>query len=425
MNREISETGVHKGKINNKPLASVLFGFLLINLKELLLFIHPVLQTIAVSIGLFLIFINPFRYGLRFKNNLRGWVKYVYIIYLIWLIVIALVPVFSGQNYSYHSYHPYSRYGLFSYMIPFIGLFGIGFVSFKDIFKYAAVFSIAGLVSFAIGFNDIQSAVIEGILRSTGEGQTLGEIAATYFGWFIISSLTILCLEFVDKDYKRIAVFTMFFCAILMLMMGRRGSTVMLGLYSIGAIYLYMLRSSARAFGLKVFVLIVGVILLAVTISNLADSSFNIFFDRISDDTRSTVDIALVKYLTNENAWLFGKGIEGAYRHDGFEEPRYVHETGYLYLILKGGIVNLFLFLALLSHAAWKGFFRSRNRLVKGMSIYVFLHMFYLIPFGIPTFTIEYVYLWISFVCCESQYLCSLSNDEIKQYIYFEKYYSK
>lgn len=416
---------MHKGKINKKPFASILFGFLLINLKEFLSFIHPMLQTIAVSIGLFLIFINPFIYGLRFENNLRGWVKYVYIIYLIWLIVIALVPVFSGQNYSYHSYHPYSRFGLFSYTVPFIGLFGIGFVSFRDIFKYAAVFSVTGLVSFAIGFNDIQSAVIERVLVSTGEGQSLGEIAAIYFGWFILSSLTILCLEFVHKGYKRLAIFTIFFCTILMLLMGRRGSVFMLGLYSIGGIYLYLIRSSTRDFVLKVFVLAVGVTLLAVTIENLAYSFFSVFFDRISDDTRSTVDIELIKHLTNENAWLLGKGIEGAYNHDGFDDLRYVHETGYLYLILKGGLVNLFLFLALLSHAAWKGFFRSRNRLVKGLSIYIFLHMIYLIPFGIPLFTLEYVYLWISFVCCESQYLRSLSNDEMKQYIYLEKDYSK
>lgn len=412
---------MEKAKVNNKPFVSLLFGFLLINLKDLLLAIHPSLQTIAVSIGLFLIFINPFICGLRVQNNLKGWVKYAYLIYLIWLTLIALIPVFSGQNYSYHSYHPYSRYGLFSYIIPFVGLFGVEFVSFRKTFGYAAIFSVIGFVSFIIGFNDVQTAAIEGVIFNQDEGLGSGQIAQQYFQWFILSFLTILCLEFVPKRYRKLAIFATFFSTILMLYLGRRGSVFMFGLYSIGAIYLYLIRSSRVNFSLKFLAFVLSIIMLTMTIENLAHSSFNLFFERLNEDTRSTVDLALMNYLTDENAWLFGKGIEGTYPHDAFSDPRYVHETGYLYLILKGGLVNLFLFVYLMCHAAFKGLYRSRNRLVRGLSFYVLLHVIYLIPFGIPTFTLEYVFLWISFVCCESSFLRGLSNEEIKDYINGDK----
>jgi hypothetical protein len=183
--------------------------------------------------------------------------------------------------------------------------------------------------------------------------------------------------------------------------------------------YLYLEQSKSR-YRFSKILLVVAIISISFSlVQSYSDSTFSLLFSRLDDDSRSSVDVAIIDYLNSEKAWFFGKGIEGAYKHSDFDLPRYTHETGYLYLILKGGIIYLAFYVLLLLHSAYVGFFKTKNRLTKGLALYVFFHIIFLIPFGVPGFSLEYLFVWIAFALCESSRYRLMTNLEVKHYLKF------
>jgi hypothetical protein len=180
--------------------------------------------------------------------------------------------------------------------------------------------------------------------------------------------------------------------------------------------YLYLEQPEKKHRFPKIILVVAITSILFAVVKNNSESTFSLLFERLEDDTRSTVDDAIIDYLNSENAWLFGKGIEGAYKHSDFELPRYTHETGYLYLILKGGVIYLFLYVSLILHAAYLGFFKTKNRLTKALALYAFFHIVFLIPYGLPNFGLEYLFVWIAFAFCESSNLRLMTNQQVKNY---------
>lgn len=64
------------------------------------------------------------------------------------------------------------------------------------------------------------------------------------------------------------------------------------------------------------------------------------------------------------NDWLLGRGMSGTYKSPSAAADdvanRSLIETGYLHLILKGGILLLIPYLIILINSVYKGFFRQR-----------------------------------------------------------------
>jgi len=202
-----------------------------------------------------------------------------------------------------------------------------------------------------------------------------------------------------------------------MIYFARRSGVFMSLMYFIGTFYLYLNQSNGNKKIYKFLFLLSTITVVTITIYMYSDSTFSLLFNRLYEDTRSGVDEAIIKYINSEKAWIFGKGIEGAYYQSAFDAPRYTHETGYLYLILKGGIIYLFLYVILLLHSAYIGFFKTENRLTKALALYVFLHVIFLLPFGLPSFGLEYLFVWVSFAFCESAKWRSMTNQQIKFYL--------
>ena len=326
-------------------------------------------------------------------------------------------PLFLGQSYTADSIHPYAIHGLTSYLTPFVVLLGVGIISLRKMFKIIFIFSIIGGVFFVLNYNVMLSTLLEGETMSFDGKIGLGELAGSYYFWFNISALSLLCYEFVPMRYKWSAIFTAVFMGFLYLLFGRRGGVFMSILYFSGMFYLY-LEQSKSSFRFVKMIFVVAIMTVAyLLVKNYSDSFFSIFYDRLFEDSRGRVEQALIKTLDKEDVWLYGKGIEGTYEERHFKDPRYVHETGYLYLILKGGILYLFFYVSLLLHAAYLGFFKTRNRLTKALALYVFFHIVFLIPFGLPSFSLEYLFVWIAFGICESLRWRSFTNEQIKNHI--------
>ncbi|HMW27307.1 MAG TPA: hypothetical protein PKC51_11730, partial [Ferruginibacter sp.] len=148
---------------------------------------------------------------------------------------------------------------------------------------------------------------------------------------------------------------------------------------------------------------------------------FNFLIDRGEEDTRTGVEEYMYADMSSTD-WIIGKGIKGKYycpivdnvndaEGAGFRDNI---ETGYLQIILKGGIISLALVLGMLIPAVYKGFFKSNNVLSKASAMWVFLWILYLYPTGGMVFNMSFVLVWIAAAICYSDKIRNLSDEQIK-----------
>jgi len=403
----------------NSIYGYILLGFLLYGLRSFAqLFFHP-LQMVFALLGLLLIFFSPFIFNFKAINPFQGIVQFVFYFYLVWSFIIILRPVIEGQHYSNYSLHPYSSFGFLSYLLPLVVLLGTGIISFTKIFRIIYIFAIIGFIYFILNFKNMQAIVDEGILNTRPDSDTIGinQLADRYAFWLNISTFSLFCYEFISKKQKWLAILSLAFMLFLCLYFARRSGVVFIFLYFIAAFYLYLQQSNGATKFLRALfmLLITGTVIL--TVFMYSDTTFSLLFSRIDEDSRTGVDDSLISYLNRENAWFFGKGIDGVYTSPAFDEPRYVHETGYLYMILKGGVVYLSLYCFLLLYSAYLGYFKTNNRLTKAFAIYILFHVLLLIPFGVISFDLEYLFLWVAVASCQSKYYRLMTNEQMKLYI--------
>ena len=101
--------------------------------------------------------------------------------------------------------------------------------------------------------------------------------------------------------------------------------------------------------------------------------------------------------------WIFGRGMSGTYRCPDEGDPtRIVIETGYLNMILHGGLVMLIPFVTLLLYSSYKGFFCSNSYFVKSCSLIVFFHLLQLFPGGHLRLTMDSLIVFVFIRICIS-----------------------
>ncbi len=403
----------------NSVYGWILIGFLLFGLKSFAAILFHPLQMLFAALGLSLIIFTPFFFKFKIIIPLRGLVRNAFYFYLVWSFVIILRPIIEGEHYSFFSIHPYSDFGITTYLLPFVVLLGTGVISLPKIFKISYIFPIIGFVYFVLNFNNMMDIVSSGVLNALDDNDDMGinDLMVLYEFWFSISALSLLCYEFLSKKQKWVAFLSNAFMLFLVLYFARRGGVVIYLGYFIAAYYLYLMQCNGGTRFLKVLFILLVLSTLSLTVFMYSDSTFSLLFSRGVEDTRSGVDESITRYLNSEHAWLLGKGIEGAYPDSNFEKPRYVHETGYLHMILKGGVVYLSLYVFLLLHSAYLGFFKTNNRLTKAFAIYLFFHVLFLFPFGVIMFRLEYLFVWVGVTICQSQNYRIMTNQQMKHYL--------
>ena len=154
------------------------------------------------------------------------------------------------------------------------------------------------------------------------------------------------------------------------------------------------------------------------------NDTFELITERIGQDTRSQVEEYFFRDM-NTKDWIIGKGINGQYFCPGVNEGagrisiyRTVIETGYLQVILNGGLIHLVLLLLIGIPAIFKGLFSSKNLLSKAAGIWVFLFLLYMYPGTLTIFSLHYILVWISIGICYSDTIREMSDSSIKKILY-------
>lgn len=274
-----------------------------------------------------------------------------------------------------------------------------------------------GFISFIINFKGI-----------FGKSMFLvtGEEYQEYLS-FIFPSLTLLFNTFLvflfyyllNNKHKYITFLAIALLLFTVIFAGRRGSILMTLITIIFAIYLYLFKYRHRGNTkiLKWIFTITSIALLIALFYLKTNTLFAFLNERGLEDSRSWVEDDFFKSFDGKYFdWLFGRGLAGTYETSLFDVKlinRGIIETGYLNIILKSGIISILLFVIILLNSFIKGFFRSKNVILKAMALYILIHIIYLYPFGIPSFSLEYLFLWCSVAYCQSPYWRNLNDYQI------------
>lgn len=152
---------------------------------------------------------------------------------------------------------------------------------------------------------------------------------------------------------------------------------------------------------------------------------FSALSERLNTDSRSDVITAFINDMDDLD-WLVGRGVDGAYynpiKYWNFltNESRDVSyrdtiENGYLFIILKMGLVGLLLFLYLIVSAIYNGLFKSKNILTKAAALFLITYLIEMISFGQPALSLKYFFVWLSIAICHSTNTRSLSENAMKK----------
>ena len=125
--------------------------------------------------------------------------------------------------------------------------------------------------------------------------------------------------------------------------------------------------------------------------------------------------------------WIWGRGVNGYYHtKDMFASSagtREAMEWGYLYLILKGGIVYLVLTVLCFLHAAILGLKHSRNTLSKAMAIICLFHLYGMTSVAVqPNYSVRYLIPWLCVGLLELKQIRMMSDKDIYGYFNIKNY---
>lgn len=234
-----------------------------------------------------------------------------------------------------------SPLGGWLYLAPFVILSLPNRKYFKDIVK---VFFYASLLTIPLWLLNL-GHVVEKDMSIAYRAESIG-VLFPFFAGFLLA----LRSYFSKKQY-RLIIFIWLVYLFIMLLNARRNVSFSMALYGVIAYFFYMFsqgKASLKNKVVMVFLTAFMLIFLTLNMSNLQSGLFSRMTERAGEDTRSGVtEWFFLDFMHSPwQDWAFGRGMDGTYYQpvvniDTGEETtdRNSIETGYLNMMLRGGIV--------------------------------------------------------------------------------------
>lgn len=339
-----------------------------------------------------------------------------YAVYMLWTLVVILRGISGDYEYIKQLLFD-SEVGIFLYLVPLIVLFPKNIVFYKRMFEAIFLLNV-----FYIIYILIFSRYFLGTDVNEPFGREILEVSTknlSFPGGFVL-----LTYIYHSKKSRLFALAAISLAVLLAILRARRG-LVFMGMSVLTFSYLiYCFVNKAKSFNASFAALGLGLLLVFAIISLNANDSvlFSSFAGRIDDDSRTGVQICLLEEMSLLD-WIVGKGMHGQYYCPTIDaidiDYRSIIETGYLNIMLKGGLISLVLLLIILLPAIFKGLFRSSNILSKGAALWIIAWMMYSHPSTVTTFSFNYLLVWISVGICYSNRLRSMPDRSIKELFWF------
>ena len=330
-------------------------------------------------------------------------------------LFLFIPTLFFLIKYRFQNLYLQVVFTLYLFWISITLMMPIKFFNVKRIFDVIIIFAV---------FYVIYDFAFINHLMSSQEDNVLSREMLEYFAKTLgVPSFFLLMLYSYHSGRKKLFLSFIFLLTIFFaLIRARRGLLVMCGLTFLFGYFLYLTQSRQKFFVILLSIL-VGLGLLLFGYELFVDNKnglFDYITDRGLEDTRSTVETCFYQDLSTKD-WLIGKGMLGEYFCPGIDPNdttgyRSTIETDYLQIILKGGLVSLFLLLMITIPAIFKGVFYSNNLLSKASGIWILWVLLNMYPSTMNTFTLQYILLWIAVGICYSKTIRAIPEQILMDY---------
>lgn len=335
----------------------------------------------------------------KFDSN---YLKILFSVYIFWSFSVTI----RGFQFDFKFIKEMlfdARDGIFLYFVPLILLFPKKLFDYKKAFGVISILGLVYIILTLLVLKDLLNADLDDfrsirILENFSQNLSLP------------SGLLILTYRYHSKKRILLALFVILLTFLLATVNARR-SLMFMTLNILVLSYLIYVFNHKKNF-IKIFLslLIISVIYFwGISLYNENRSGiFANITERIDENTRGEVEECFFLDM-NTRDLLLGRGINGQYFcpeidiDNNWTGYRNVIETGFLQIILKGGIISLGLLLLIAIPAMFKGIFYSKNILSKAAGLWIFLFLIDSYPATITTFTMHYLLVWISIGICYSK----------------------
>jgi len=374
--------------------------------------VNYVVCNVFQLLGLFMLL--PSSAVLIYLKIDNSYLRMLFFTFILW----QFATVIRGIEFDYEVtkqllFDPNS--GVFLYLAPVIMLIPVNISYLKKIFQTIIILSVFFILYDMIFISQLLYP------RENMRSQAMIEFFTQQLS--LCGGFLLLTFFYHTKKTNLFILFTMAATFILAVIRARRGLIFMSFsmLFFSYLIYHYINKTKVVNIVLSLF-LITMVTFVAIKVYNEnRKNTFSLITERINQRTRSEV----VKYFYRDmqiKDWIIGKGLNGEYFCPGVTEGvgritifRRVVETGYLQVILNGGLISLVLLLLIAIPGMIRGIFYSNNILSKAAGIWIFLFLLYMYPGTITKFSMHYLLVWISIGICYSKQICSLPDETIRE----------
>lgn len=373
---------------------------------QFFVYLFQVLQLFGIMVFV------PAAYRLINWNISSTFLRSVIIILLIWNITV----ISRGFSLSYEFFKRMlvsTNDGLFMYLVPLIVLFPTKLKYLRKVFVLIIVFGVFFIISDLLQLKVLLYAVT-GSRNATGTVDALIQCLALPGGFILLS------YYYHPKKINVMAIIILLVALYFTIIRARRGLIFVITsmIFVAYIILLFYNKEKLFKFFLSFSMLVLLVSSIALFYSVRKYDFFGHLTSRIDENTRKGIEMAFYNDMSTRD-WIIGKGINGYYYSPNIDEGyrvtvyRNAIETGYLQIILRGGIVSLGLFLLVAIPAFFKGLFASNNMLCKAAGSWILLFLIYSYPMTINWFIFSTVLIWISIGLCFDKSIREKTDDEI------------
>ena len=133
-------------------------------------------------------------------------------------------------------------------------------------------------------------------------------------------------------------------------------------------------------------------------------------------DTRTFLYYEVFQDLKSNNSFLLGKGMAGGYSSLAFETyNRNMVEVGFLQLLMKTGIIGVFIYCFVIISAIYQALSRSNNLFIKSIGLLLSSYIVLIFIENVIAFNLLNVVIWICVGMCHSSVLRNMEDSEIKK----------
>lgn len=355
--------------------------------------------VLALGIGILLI-----------RKSTSGCDKQIKAVYYV-LLIVCLFHIIIGIPFCKSiGLLLFSPQYLWMFVLPVVFLIPVTPQFVSLLFRWSLVYVLTSLVFSFYCFNDFFYNAQDLMASMIGwEAYVVNRPQEPAILLYPVAAFSILIPK-ISRKWQVVIIVAAILATGAGMMAGRRSATAILVALLWGPVIVGF-------FCVKKKMMIVGAVLILIFISAIGvsnnkieyafEETFPILANRIDSDTRSGTEEDFYKDMRNTTDWVFGRGMNGTYKSPSVASIDQLNrvgiETGYLNIILHGGLLMLIPYMILLLYASYKGFFHSNSLFLKACSFYVFMHVLMLYPEGTPKLTLEYFILFIFIRMCVSE----------------------